>query len=443
MEKREIPLFSWEKKLFEWIHRNLFVIGAALLVLFSAALRWALVPFKSYDYIYCLEQWFVQLKNAGGILEGMRQEIGDYNHLYRFLLSLLTFAPNALVAIKSLSFVFDYAGAAAGGWLVCTALRQSGAQKQRAAAMGCISGLILLYLPVVLMNSAVWGQCDFMYVSFLVLCVVFLIREQDVPAFFCYGVALSFKLQAIFLLPVLILLYVLTKRFPFTHFLIIPGTMLVMGLPGIIARWPVSGALALLEPFMIYKEQITGYHSFTLNFPNIYSFLDMSALPEGRLESFFGYVRLAGTMFTLAVLGTALWYVLLKRPKANARLLILLCVFCVDTCVLFLPAMHERYGFCGTIFFTLYVILYRRLGVSLLARYITEACTYVFFLNENPINFSYPALAVVNLAAYVMVCLELYRLVCAASDTAVGATQKEERAEKPPAKRKRTAKRAK
>ncbi len=140
------------------------------------------------------------------------------------------------------------------------------------------------------------------------------------------------------------------------------------------------------------------------------------------MDSFFNYVRLSGTMFALAVLGASLWYVLLKRPKMDARLLILLCVFCVDTCTLLLPVMHDRYAFCGTILLTLYVLLYRKLGPSLLARYVTEACTYIFFLNENEINFPYPTLAVVNLTAYVFVCMELYRLVRAASDTALTVT---------------------
>jgi len=43
-------------------------------------------------------------------------------------------------------------------------------------------------------------------------------------------------------------------------------------------------------------------------------------------------------------------------------------------------------------------------------------------LNENEINFHYPTLAVVNLTAYVFVCMELYRLVRAASDTALTVT---------------------
>lgn len=415
-------MFSWEKKIVEWVHRHLFIIGTVLLVLFSAALRYVLVPFHSYDYIVCLYDWFCQLKAAGGILEGMRQEIGNYNHLYRFLLSLLTWM-QPIWAVKLLSVLFDYVGAAACAWLAYTALRASGADKRRAAAMGCVSGLALLYLPIVLMNSAVWGQCDFMYVSFLVFCLVFLLKEKYVPAFLCYGVAFSLKLQAVFLLPVLILLYILTKRFSFTHFLLIPAMVLATGIPGIFARWPVSGARALLEPFLIYKDQIVEYHGFTFNFPNIYAFMNIAALPEGRIYNFFNYVRLAGTMFALALLGMAFWYVLLKRPRMDARLLILLCVFSVDTCVLFLPLMHERYAFCATVLLTVYFILYRRLGASLIARYVTETCTYLFFLNENPINFSYQTLAVINLIAYVFVCVEGYRLVCAASDTVLTAPQ--------------------
>lgn len=417
-------MFSWEKKLVEWVHRHLLAIGAVLLLLFSAALRYVLVPFQSPDFTNGFYIWFCQLRDAGSVMEGMRQEIGGYNHLYRFLLSLLTWMP-PIWGVKLLAMLFDYVGAAACAWLGYTALLQSGTEKRRAVAMACVSGLILLYLPIVLMNSAIWGQCDFMHVSFLIFCLVFLLKEKYVPAFICYGVAFSLKLQAVFLLPVLVLLYVLTKRFSFTNFLLIPATVWATGLPGIIARWPVSGAYALLEPFLIYKNQVVEFHDgFTFNFPNIYSLMDLAAMPEGRIYNYFNYVRLAGTMFALAVLGMALWYVLLKRPKMNARLLILLCVFSVDTCVLFLPLMHERYAFCATILLTLYVILYRRLGASLIAWYVTETCTYLFFLNQNPINFSYQTMAIVNLMAYAFVCIELHRLVCAASDTAPAVPQR-------------------
>ena len=412
-------MYAWENRIAEWIQKHLFAIGAVLFFLISIVLRFALLPFRSNDYISSLDRWFNTLKDAGGILAGMRLEIGDYNHLYRFLLAISTFCGNSLYAVKFWSNLFDYVGAAAGAWLVYTALRESGAEKKRAAGIGCVAGLFLLYLPIVVMNSAVWGQCDFMYTSFLVLCIVFLIKEKYVPAFLCYGVAISFKLQAIFLLPVLILLYLLTRKFSFTHFFIIPGMMLVCGLPGVIARWPVVGAKAVLEPFLIYKEQIRGYNTlFAHNFANIYSYMDWRAIPDGHIENFYKYVRLGGTIFALVVLGSALWYVLLKRPKMNARLLILLCLFSVDTCTLFLPDMHDRYAFCYVILLTLYVVTYRRLGGSLLLSYLVEACIYVHYLNENELSFSYPVLATFSFAAYVLICLELYRLVCAASRAA-------------------------
>lgn len=437
-------MYAWENRIAEWIQKRLFAIGVVLFFLISIVLRFALLPFRSSDFIDSLDVWFNTLKDAGGILAGMRLEIGDYNHLYRFLLALSSFSDNSLYVVKFWSNLFDYVGAAAGAWLVYTALREAGTEKRRAASVGCVAGLFLLYLPIVLMNSAVWGQCDFTYTSFLVLCIVFLIKEKYVPAFLCYGVAFSFKLQAIFLLPILILLYFLTRKFSFTHFLIVPGTMLVCGLPGIIARWPVVGAQAVLEPFLIYKKQILGYNTaFTLNFANIYSFMEWRAIPDGHIENFYKYVRLSGTIFALVVLGSALWYVLLKRPKMDARLLILLSLFSVDTCTLFLPDMHDRYAFCYVILLTLYVVTYRRLGRSLLLSYLVETCIYVHYLNENELSFSYAVLATFSLAAYVLICLELYRLVCAASDTAVGGAQKEERAKEPPVKRKRAAKRVK
>lgn len=408
---------AWEQKIADWIQRRLFWLGMAALLALSALLRYGLMPFRSPDYVQFLEPWYNTFAAYGGPA-ALWMDVGDYNYLYRFLLSLMVFLPNPVVAVKLLSIVFDYIGAGAGAYLAFVLLTQAGRPRREAWATSACVGAVLLFLPTVLINAAVWGQCDFAYSAFLLLCAAFLLRGRAVPAFLCYGVAFSFKLQAVFFLPVLVLLYFWTRRFSVLHFLLVPGTMLAASMPVIARRWAVVGASALWEPFAVYLRQTDTYQGLSYEMPNIYTFLTPEALPESRVPDFYAYCRFAGVLFTLTLLGAAVWYLLMKRPKWNGELFLLACVFSVDTCVLFLPSMHERYGFCGTLFFVIYFLLYRRLGGCVLARLAVECCTYISVLNtEQPVP-PY-LLAAVNLCIYACLCRTLWRAVRAASDTAL------------------------
>ena len=56
------------------------------------------------------------------------------------------------------------------------------------------------------MNAFAWGQSDCIFTSFLALFVLCAIRRAPVAAASMFGVALAFKLQATFLLPLLLYL---------------------------------------------------------------------------------------------------------------------------------------------------------------------------------------------------------------------------------------------
>jgi Gpi18-like mannosyltransferase len=68
-----------------------------------------------------------------------------------------------------------------------------------------------LYTPTVVFNSALWGQCDATYASMLVAAIYFAIQRRPNLSVLFFAVALAFKLQAIFLFPLFIIL--LLKRY--------------------------------------------------------------------------------------------------------------------------------------------------------------------------------------------------------------------------------------
>lgn len=399
-----------EKDVLNFIQRHVAIIGLVVLLVLSVLLRMVLLPYGSNDYLNFLRPWYEQMR-AGGGFAALKNGIGDYNYLYRFLLALFSYIPNPMIAVKSLSLVFDYVGAAAGAFFVWTLLENLEAisiQKRQFYAFA--TGIILLFCPTVLLNAAVWGQCDFMYVSCSLFCLSFLWRERYFSAFIWYGLAFSFKLQAVFLLPVLVLVYLYRKNFSILNFLLIPITLLTTSLPVIFVRWSVVGPVALLEPFQVYFSQTGHYHNLTLNMPNIYSFLDgMEYQGDTHVANIYYYCRLAGVIFTIVLLGSAILLFLIKNWKLDGKGYLMISIFSGYTCIMFLPSMHERYGFCVTILLVLYYILYRDLGKWIVAYLFVECSVYVSVLSELSLIPGLSTLAYINLAFYIRFTAQMYR----------------------------------
>lgn len=116
------------------------------------------------------------IENGG--LAALKLNIGDYNPPYLTLLALFSYMPmNDVFLIKLPSVLFDFfmaVSAAIFGWKYFV-------EKSQAVFLYTI----LLLNPLAILNSAYWGQYDVIYASFLVLCILFCMREKYMIAF-CY-----------------------------------------------------------------------------------------------------------------------------------------------------------------------------------------------------------------------------------------------------------------
>jgi Gpi18-like mannosyltransferase len=107
-----------------------------------------------------------------------------------------------------------------------------------------------LFAPTIFINGAVWGQCDAIYTAFCLGSLYFLLKER--PAWACafFAIAFSFKLQAIFFLPVLLVI-LLKKKMALRYLIFIPVIFLLSLAPAFIAG---RDAVSLLS---IYEGQVT------------------------------------------------------------------------------------------------------------------------------------------------------------------------------------------
>ena len=96
-----------------------------------------------------------------------------YNIPYNYFLALFSYLPiRDLYLIKWLSILFDVILA----WGV---LRLVGLYRESAAAK--LTGFFLtFFLPTVILNGALWGQCDSIYAAFAVWALYFGLADKPV-----------------------------------------------------------------------------------------------------------------------------------------------------------------------------------------------------------------------------------------------------------------------
>lgn len=246
--------------------------------------------------------------------------------LYIILLTQLKFP--AILGYKTLSIIFDYALAFIIGHITANL-------HQKNQTFYFLSGYSLtLFLPTVILNSAYWGQADAIYAFFAITAIFYLIKGNYTLAFICLGLALALKLQALFILPIFGLIYIMRKEFSFLYFALIPLILYLTAVPALFMGRDFSA------PFIIYQKQAGSYHFLSSGF-------NFWAIIGG--ENYFQLHSFA-VLFTLTLITLGLGYIWSTYPKTlTPELIITMTVWCVWTCVMFFPSMHERYGFIAEV----------------------------------------------------------------------------------------------
>lgn len=311
----------WRKDL----DRPCFWLCAAALAL-GAAVRLASMDHVTSDYTDFLSQWVQFFRDNGGF-GGIRLSVGDYNVPYLYLLAAISYFPvSDLYLIKLISIFFDLVLAFGAARLTILAFPGRG----RAAAV-VFSAVVLL--PTVALNGACWGQCDSVYGALTLLALADALDRHPARSVIWLGVAFSFKLQAIFLIPLWCVLWY-ARRVRFKHLLLFPAAYLATILPALALGKPLGDILG------VYFNQMGLYHDrLTLNAPSLFALIPYGAEVDGPFWAKVGIF--AAFALVLALLG-ALFFV--RKRLTNAHLLAAGLVLAIGVPLL-LPYMHERYFF--------------------------------------------------------------------------------------------------
>lgn len=354
----------------------MFVFGITLV---GMMVRLVLFDITSGDYVDFLFPWYNELAAVPGF-RALGLSVGNYNVPYLYLMKLMTLLPmDSLYAIKLFSGIFDFFAAITMSFLVLR-LTQS-----RSYAIGAYA--VTLLAPTVVLNGAAWSQCDIIYSFFLLLCVGAFIKERPILASVFFGVAFSFKLQAVFLLPLLAWMW-LAGRVKIKHLLVIPAVYFAFLIPAWAAGRP------LRELLTIYVDQTSEYETrLSMNYPNLYTFLNGRSVKE---------YSAAGILITIGVIGLMLYYMYERSARITPELIVTFSLLSAMTIPFCLPFMHDRYGFVADVLVILYLFLRPSRWPAAVGFTLISLCAYAPFLfGAEPIKLEYAAVGYAFCIGYV------------------------------------------
>ena len=275
------------------------------------------------DYNDFLLPWTNRLRNLGG-LPGLGADIGNYNVPYMVLLALFSYLPlPPLYPIKLTSVLFDLLQAV----ILAKLVWRLGKSPVRAG----VCFILALALPTVFINSAIWGQCDSIYVSLGILGLLFCLSDRPVLGLAAFSLSLAFKLQAIFLLPVLLPL-LLMKKVRWYHLPVFPAVYVLAVSPAVIA------GKSFREVMLLYLNTAsTAGSALNYNSPSMFSLYYFYRLEETEAAAKAGILAAAILCLVFCVLFFAL------RKRITEKSVLYAALFMCCGLPLLLPHMHDRY----------------------------------------------------------------------------------------------------
>ncbi len=370
-----------------WI--MLLPIGAAMLV------RALSMDHMSGDYVSFLRNWAAFFRTYGGF-SALANSVGNYNMPYLYYVAFISYidVPD-LYMYKLFSILFDVVLA----W-GCLRLVRCLVRGHRGSEAPLVAFAGALLLPVVVLNGAYWGQCDVIYGALCIHAVAAVMEGKNKTSVALMAVAFSFKLQAVFVLPLWGVLW-LAKKVKFWELWVFPLIYLATILPAMVMGKPLMDILG------IYFGQMMEVPNLVLNAASMYQFIpaDLHAqLAEGGLASAVGIAAAAALVLVLMALGFRL------GERLDRDVTMTMAVVLAIGVPFFLPHMHERYFFLADVFTLCWACAnVRRLPVAVLAGgaslagymvYLRQR--YNFVLRLGGARFGMPLEALAMLAALIV-----------------------------------------
>jgi len=350
----------------------------------SVAVFWAVMMVALHnvfpadgDMVITLSRWWSYVAEHGfnGIATVGTAEGADYTSIWYFIIFLANKAgvyPRLplWLCLKGLSIAGTIVASVAVFFVVKTVDRKPGSWRPLIAAS------LLPFLPAFFLDTFKTNMADSIYLAIDLLALLALLRRRPILAWFLLGISMSFKLMAIYVVPFLMLLYLVrfAKMDPLQRLAPVaaPLGVLLMGVPGLLSGQTLFDAT--IGPWVERSGDVgsaggVGWGIWRVLFAPSWPWMpDVESLGVGAPGVIPG-----GTIFGLCVIVIVL--VSLIALLLNARDSAALASGSLDLLIaspllffLFLPVQHEGYFALAVVFATLaFVLSWSRQSLIVLA----------------------------------------------------------------------------
>ena len=335
------------------------ILYLAAITVIGLAIRLILRVVTTDDWVMYWDPWISDLKEMG--FSYLATDRYDYTPTFVYILWAISKLPiNPMTAYKGLHIALDFVAAVIMGKI---AWKVTGSKIKSIAAYG-----LMLLVPTIWANSALWAQCDIIFMTFLLLCFYYFFEDRPNLAMFFYGMAFVFKLQSLFIFPFLVILWV-NKKVQLKAFLWIPVLYFLSIVPAWIAGRP------LMDLINIYMAQgAQDVWSLSIKWPNIYQII-------GNQYFLLEYAS-SGTWLILGILMILMYAMARKRYRITNEFIVQMALFFAILTPYFLPHMHERYGCVADILAIIYALMIIKKFYFPLAHILISFNCYMAYLSH-------------------------------------------------------------
>lgn len=331
------------------------------LIALAITLRFIALPFTNVDtdgYV----KWYSYIAKRG--IEAFEDEFSVYTPPYLYLLWVARYFKDSIpaeVAIKLIPISFDLLSAFMIYKIALTHLNRN---------LSILAAAGFLCLPTIVANSSYWGQIDSVYTSFLLASFYFILQKKSFWAVLFFGTAFSIKVQAVFFLPLLGILF-LQKKIRWYHFLLIPAIYIIAGLPSMYVGRSLKSIL------MVYFNQASEFAELSKNAPNLYIFIPPT--------NYHPMVEIGFFIFIIAISAWAWMSFKTTRISSNTQLL-LTALASLSLVPFLLPKMHDRYFYPTDVFSYVTALFIPKFWFLPILSQLSSGLAYsVFLFNAPPI----------------------------------------------------------
>jgi len=313
--------------------------------------------------------------------EGLGTKVGNYNPPYMYILNIIARSNfSDLYLIKVVSVIFDF--------LLAFFAMKIVSLKTSSINFHVMTFLLILAIPTVVLNSSMWGQCDSIYSAFALGSLYFGLKEKSKLTYVFIALAISFKAQAVFLLP-MIPVFVFTNKIKLQDCYMFFAVYLATLLPAIIAGMPIMTAL------LTYVDQANYFSQLNMNLPNAWRFVEHVDYESFRTVGLY----VAG----LAVLGLLFFTFIHKNRLLGLVDFVRLAYLFAIIMPFLLPKMHDRYYFLADVLSVLLFLYDKRRWYVPVVTVFCSYIAYAYFLMHGITLIDYRLAALALLIVIILV----------------------------------------